>query len=259
MRDAAASGWSGLDAAAAQEEVEQQDDEDEVKPAAAVVAPARAGVESAATDEKNQDDEQNDHVGWMLAVRSGVIPCCVRAGERKASQSLRLRLHAGLRQRGAHPCAKGAAIGGGSQHPVPSRRTKFCTAYSVYRILRPVTERYTVMISLSSCVTGYVRYRSRFKYLCFYCGTSSRGIIVKIDQDLYRQLAISLLTAVERSDTPIGMPDALEVVTHTGRAIDTELAVAIIWQMLASDQLRFTEARKLEMGQSARPMVMQTR
>ena len=82
---------------------------------------------------------------------------------------------------------------------------------------------------------------------------------MKIDQDLYRHLAVSLLDAVQSSTTPIGMPDALEHVKHTQEAIDPEMALAIIWQLLAADQLRFTETRKLIVGQSAAPTLAHTR
>jgi hypothetical protein len=41
---------------------EENDDKNEIQPAATVVAPAWAGVESSATNQKDQNDENQDHV-----------------------------------------------------------------------------------------------------------------------------------------------------------------------------------------------------
>jgi hypothetical protein len=73
-----------LEAATAttEEEIEEQEDKNDVEAAATVVAEAGASIESAAAYEKNQDDEKNDHVGWMRGVRCGVVPVCVRGWER---------------------------------------------------------------------------------------------------------------------------------------------------------------------------------
>ena len=71
---------------------------------------------------------------------------------------------------------------------------------------------------------------------------------MKIDQAVYQHLASSLIDVVRRSVAPIGMPDALEALKHTGSDIPADMAVALIWQMLASDQLRFTDSRKLIKG-----------
>ena len=77
---------------------------------------------------------------------------------------------------------------------------------------------------------------------------SKRAKLVRIDPEIYRRVESSLLNLVQRSNEPIAIATALEALQQVDDQIPRELAVALIWQLLATERLRFNESRELLIG-----------
>jgi hypothetical protein len=71
---------------------------------------------------------------------------------------------------------------------------------------------------------------------------------VKIDPETYQRLTTSILDVVQHSVEPVAVAAALEALMRDNDEISQDLVVALIWQLLATEQLKFDPSRKLLVG-----------
>ena len=78
---------------------------------------------------------------------------------------------------------------------------------------------------------------------------------MKIQPQIRDEYAEKIITAVEASRTPLGIPAVLKKLHETDRGLKQDLAVALLWHLLATDELQFDSARRLKSTRKLKTVV----
>ena len=82
---------------------------------------------------------------------------------------------------------------------------------------------------------------------------------MKIEVQVRDNYVKEILKAIKASGSPLGIPQVLEKLHATDKNLSQELAVALLWHLLATHVLEFDSARKLRSVQKMSPVVAEQR